>query len=60
MRNIIEDEVYEVTSRCNQCGEIYHERLKGKFINDAKRYCVNCKIKTEDIDVKQVRQILME
>jgi predicted Zn-ribbon and HTH transcriptional regulator len=60
MEGILENEQYNIKTRCKECGIEYNEKILGAFINRAKNYCPECKVKTEVLEVKPVRQVIME
>lgn len=60
MEGILENEQYNIKSKCSKCQMEYTEKLLGAFIHQAKNFCQECKLTTEVTEVKPVRQVIME
>jgi uncharacterized OB-fold protein len=59
MEGILENEQYNVKSKCKECGSEYNEKVLGAMLHTAKNYCPTCNLSTEVFEVKPVRQVLL-
>jgi hypothetical protein len=60
MEGILENEQYNVKSKCPKCDLEYNEKILGAFLHQAKNFCPACHERTEVFEVKPVRQVIME
>lgn len=60
MENLLENENYKVKTRCVKCDLEYDETILGALVHTAKKTCPICMNQLEVIEVKPVRQVIME
>lgn len=60
MQNLLENEQYTIKSKCPKCGLESQVKILGAFVNSSKTLCYDCNEVNEIIEVKPVRQLIME